>query len=214
MRLGRVAVATEEAEAGPVQLLEQAEPVAHHGRVVAGHLEARPVEVDLQQQLAHLVQDALQDQVLQDLPLGALHVRLQHVQLSGGGREGGRGRERERERERECEREGERGRERELVEYRSWERTSLAVDQCQENPSASESRMPKLKTKIQSTVEKEIVADSSIFDASTACVAFTEHSAVTADSFSNEQHFQIKSGILASKVIKHTRETCRSPPSV
>ena len=87
VRLGRVAMATEEAEAGPMQLPQQAEPVAHHGGVPAAHLEARPVEVDLQQQLTHRGQDALQDQVLQDLPLGALHVRLQHVHLSGATRE-------------------------------------------------------------------------------------------------------------------------------
>lgn len=52
-RFGWVAVDVEEAEAGVFKLLEQAEPVPHHGRVIAAHLKARPVQVKLQQQLTH-----------------------------------------------------------------------------------------------------------------------------------------------------------------
>lgn len=80
-RFGGVAVDVEEAEVGALQLLEQAEPEAHHGRVITAHLEARPVQVELQQQLTHRLQNSFQDQILQDLPLGALHIRLQYIHL-------------------------------------------------------------------------------------------------------------------------------------
>ena len=80
-RFGGVAVDVEEAEVGAFQLLEQAEPEAHHRRVIAAHLEARPVQVKLQQQLTHRLQNPLQDQILQDLPLCALHIRLQYIHL-------------------------------------------------------------------------------------------------------------------------------------
>lgn len=73
---GRVAVDVEEAKVGPFELLEETEPIPHHGRLIAGHLEARPVQVELQQQLANRVQDAFQEQVLQNLPFCALHVCL------------------------------------------------------------------------------------------------------------------------------------------
>lgn len=84
VRFGRVAVNTEEAEVGVFQLFEQAEPIAHHGRVVTAHLETRPVEVKLQEQLTYRVQDSLQDQILQYLPLCTLHVRLQYIDLEQG----------------------------------------------------------------------------------------------------------------------------------
>lgn len=47
-RPGWVAVHVKEAEAGGLQLPQQAEPVTHHGRVIAAHLKARPVQVQLQ----------------------------------------------------------------------------------------------------------------------------------------------------------------------
>lgn len=53
VRFGGVAVDMEEAQVGAFELLEQAEPVPHHGRVIAAHLKARPVQVNLQQQLTH-----------------------------------------------------------------------------------------------------------------------------------------------------------------
>lgn len=81
VRFGGVAVDVEEAEASAFQLLEQAEPVPHYGRVIAAHLKARPVQVKLQQQLAHRVQNSFQDQILQNLPLRTLHIRLQYIHL-------------------------------------------------------------------------------------------------------------------------------------
>lgn len=53
VRFGSVTVDVEEAEVGALQLLQQAEPVPHHGGVVPPHLKARPVQVELQQQLPH-----------------------------------------------------------------------------------------------------------------------------------------------------------------
>lgn len=76
VRFGWVAVDMEEAEVGVFQLLEQAEPVPHHGRVIATHLKTRPVQVKLQQQLTHWVQNSFQNQILQNLPLCALHICL------------------------------------------------------------------------------------------------------------------------------------------
>lgn len=78
---GRVAVDVEEPEAGPFQLLQQTVPVPNHGRVIAGHFETRPVQVKLQQQLTHRVQNSLQKQVLQNLPLCALHICLKYIHL-------------------------------------------------------------------------------------------------------------------------------------
>lgn len=49
VRSGGVAAHVEEAKVGPFQLLEEAEPIPHHGGVIACHLEARPVQVELQQ---------------------------------------------------------------------------------------------------------------------------------------------------------------------
>lgn len=86
VRRGRVAVHVEEAEVRVLQLLQQAEPVAHHGWIIASHLKARPVKVNLQQQLTHRVQDSFQDQVLQNLPFCALHICLQHIHLEQRGR--------------------------------------------------------------------------------------------------------------------------------
>lgn len=76
VRPGRVAADVEEAKVGPFELLEEAEPIPHHGRVIARHLEARPVQVELQQQLTNCVQDAFQEQILQNLPFCTLHVCL------------------------------------------------------------------------------------------------------------------------------------------
>lgn len=81
VRFGRVSVDTEQPKVGTFQLLEQAEPVPHHGRVIAAHLESCPVQVKLQQQLTHRVQNTFQDQILQNLPFCTLHVCLQHVYL-------------------------------------------------------------------------------------------------------------------------------------
>lgn len=78
---GWVFVDMEEAEVGVFQLLEQAEPIAHHGRVITTHLKTRPVEVKLQEQLTNWVQNSLQDQILQNFPLCTLHVCLQYIHL-------------------------------------------------------------------------------------------------------------------------------------
>lgn len=61
VRSPRVAVDMEQAEVGPFQLPQQAEPVPHHGWVIPSHLEARPVQVNLQEQLADRVQNPFQD---------------------------------------------------------------------------------------------------------------------------------------------------------
>lgn len=76
-----VTVDMEEAKVGPFELLEEAEPVPHHRRVITGHLEPRPVQVELQEQLTDRVQNAFQEQVLQDLPFCTLHVCLQYIHL-------------------------------------------------------------------------------------------------------------------------------------
>lgn len=76
VRSGRVAADMEEAKVGPFELLEEAEPIPHHGRVIAGHLEARPVQMELQQQLTNRLQDTFQEQIFQNLPFCTLHVCL------------------------------------------------------------------------------------------------------------------------------------------
>lgn len=81
VRTGGVAADMEETEVGPFELLEEAEPIPHHGRVIARHLEARPVQVQLQQQLANHVQDAFQKQILQNLPFCTLHVCFEYIHL-------------------------------------------------------------------------------------------------------------------------------------
>ncbi|TNN68604.1 hypothetical protein EYF80_021118 [Liparis tanakae] len=81
VRFGGVAVDVEQAEVCVLQFLEQAEPVPHHRRVVAAHLKARPVQVKLQQQLTHRLQNSFQDQVR------LLQAGIEAVHLTSGPRE-------------------------------------------------------------------------------------------------------------------------------
>lgn len=71
----------EKPEVLQLQFPEQTVPVPHHGAVVATDLEARPVDVHLEDQLADLLNNIFQDQVFQNFPLGALHICLEDINL-------------------------------------------------------------------------------------------------------------------------------------
>ena len=87
-RLRLVLPRVEHLEVRHLELLEHAVPEADDIIVGALHLEAAPVEVNVEEELVDAGHGAVDEQVLQHLPLGALQVGAHDVNLEDEESEG------------------------------------------------------------------------------------------------------------------------------